>query len=528
MIPLHRRLAWFGREQAGDVAIADHAGGMTFAEAAALAGRMAAALAASGLRPGDRFLLLSANRRESLLAYMAASATGTVCTQINTRLAPAELAEIAGDAGGHLALADAEGAEKLAAAQPDLPLVCLDGAAAGATAFADWLRAADGMAAPDQDCAPGDALFQLYTSGTTGRPGGIVLSQGAWAAQIEQFRCTQPYGRGDGVLVVTPLFHIAAAITATAAFLSGARIHLPPRFDADAVLAMLGDGAMTGTMMVPAMIDMVVAAAERRGIAALSGVRRICYGASPIAEGSLRRAIALFGCDFLQGYGLTETAGVATILMPADHRLALAGRPDLLRSAGRPVMGCAVRIARPDGSACAPGVPGEIQIRGPNLFSGYFRDAERTRAAWTADGWFRTGDAGTMDEDGFVFVIDRIKDLVITGGENVFPQEVERVIAAHPAVGEVAVYGVPDPRWGEAVAAALVLRPGAAFDEAEMRAFVEARLARFKGPRHYRLHDQLPRNATGKVLRKALAAGHADAGETERSDRHEPAEPATG
>lgn len=509
MIPLHRRLAWLGREQTADIAIADAGGPMTFAGAAALSARMASALAASGLGPGDRFLLLSANRREGLVAYFAASASGAVCTQLNNRLSEDELAEIAADAAPVLALADADGARKLLARDPGFPVICLDGACPGAAAFDAWLAAADGQTVPDRDSLPGDPLFQLYTSGTTGRPSGIVLSQHAWAAQIEQFGITQPYGPGDGVLVVTPLFHIAATITATAALLSGARIELPARFDADAVLTMLNDGVVAGTMMVPAMIDMVVAAAARRGLTAVRGVRRICYGASPIAEGSLRRALDLFGCDFLQGYGLTETAGVATVLMPADHRRALAGHADLLRSAGRPVMGCEVRVADADGRIVAAGERGEIQIRGPNLFSGYFRNAERTAAAWTGDGWFRTGDAGHIDGEGYVFIIDRIKDLVITGGENVFPQEVERVLATHPAVVEVSVYGVADGQWGEAVAAALILKPGAAFDEDEMRGFVGARLARFKTPRHYRLYDELPRNATGKVLRKSLAAMHA-------------------
>lgn len=508
MIPLHRRLAWLAREHAQEIAVVDLAGSCSFAEAHRLAMRMATALTASGLQPGDRFILLSANRREGLVANMAASATGTVCTQLNTRLSAAEIAEIAVDAMPKIALADREGADRLMQCGGAFPIICLDGEDRSAAAFADWLATADGLTAPDRDCVPETELFQLYTSGTTGKPSGIILSQGAWSAQIEQYRITQPYSPGDGVLVVTPLFHIAATITATAALLSGARIELPHRFDAAAVLDMLSDGSVAGTMMVPAMIDMVVSAAEQRQIVSVQGVRRICYGASPITEGLLRKALALFGCDFLQGYGLTETAGVATMLMPADHRSALDGKPDLLRSAGRTVMGCSLRIAHDDGSPCAVKDRGEIQIRGPNLFSGYFRNAERTRAAWTQDGWFRTGDAGYLDEDGFVFVIDRIKDLVITGGENVFPQEVERVIVTHPAVAEAAVYGVPDPRWGEAVAAALVLRADTLWDEPDLRAFVDARLARYKAPRHYRVYAELPRNATGKVLRHALAASH--------------------
>lgn len=508
MIPLHRRLAWLARELGCAPAIVDALGTTDFAGAQQLAQAMATALTASGLKPGDRFIVLSANRRESMLSYFAASATGTVCTQLNTRLSAVELGEIARDATPAFALADAEGAAKLLASGLDCPVISFDAGVSGAQTFADWLAVADGLVPPDHDAAAPDALFQLYTSGTTGRPSGIVISQGAWAAQIEQFRLTQPYGPGEGVLVVTPLFHIAAAITGFAALVSGARIELPDRFDAPAVLDMLGSGAVAGTMMVPAMIDTLVDLAERRGTARVTGVRRICYGASPITEGLLRRALDLFGCDFVQGYGLTETAGVATILMPADHRRALAGEAQLLRSAGRPVAGQQVRIALEDGTSTPVGEPGEIQIRGPNLFSGYYNNPERTRQAWTADGWFRSGDAGLIDEEGFVFVIDRIKDLIITGGENVFPQEVERALARHPDIAQVSVYGLPDAHWGESVAAALVLKAGCRFDEGSIRAFADSQLARFKTPRHYRVLPELPRNATGKVLRKSLAATH--------------------
>lgn len=521
MIALHQRLAWLARAYPDTPAIVDAQGLVTFAQAHALADRMAAGLVRSGLKPDDRFLVLSANRRESLLAFIAASATGTVCTPLNTRLAPAELAEIAGDACPAIALADAEGAAKLIAGQDGagaFPVICFDGTREDTESFDAWLQAGCADAVPDCDADPQTPLFQLYTSGTTGQPSGIVIAQGAWSAQIEQYRMSQPYGPGDGVLVVTPLFHIAAAITAFAALVSGARIELPDHFDAEQVLNVFIEGSIAGTMMVPAMIDSIVAAASRRGLTRIAGVRRICYGASPITEGLLRNALDLFGCDFIQGYGLTETAGVATILMPADHRLALAGRAELLRSAGRPVMGAQVRIALDDGSIAPAGAVGEIQICGPNLFSGYYNNAERTISAWTADGWFRSGDAGYCDADGYVFVIDRIKDLVITGGENVFPQEVERVIATHPAVAEVAVYGVPDARWGEAVSAALVLKDGQRFDEDAMRAFVDHRLARFKVPRHYRLLSELPRNATGKILRRALAGLHpatADQAETQ-------------
>lgn len=529
MIPLHCRLGWLAQSYPDLPAISDAAGTIGFGDAAALAGRMAAALQHAGLEPGDRFVVLTGNRRESMLAYVAASATGTVCTQLNTRLAANELAEIAADAAPRLALCDAEGAAKLLDAGLGIPVIGLDGAADGVAGFAEWLAAADGIAAPDHDAAMAAPLFQLYTSGTTGRPSGIVLSQGAWAAQTEQFRLTQPYGPGQGVLVVTPLFHIAAAITGFAGLLAGAHIVLPPRFDPAQTLDAFISGEIAGTMMVPAMIDLIVNEAEQRGLTRVEGVRRICYGASPITEGLLRRALDLFGCDFIQGYGLTETAGVTTILMPGDHRAALAARPELLRSAGRSVVGGQLRIAREDGSEAAPGELGEIQIRGPHLFSGYFNNPDRTAQAWTADGWFRSGDAGTCDADGYVYIVDRIKDLIITGGENVFPQEVERVLVQHPAVAEATVFGVRDARWGESVAAALVMKRGQPFDEADMRAFADARLARFKTPRLYRVMDALPRNATGKVLRKILsdacgsdAPPPAQANQVPRAARPEP------
>lgn len=525
MIPLHRRLAWLAQSYPDLPAISDVGGTLGFAAAARLAGRMAAALRNSGLERGDRFIVLTGNRRESLLAYIAASASGTVCTQLNTRLAANELAEIAADAAPRLALCDAEGAAKLLDAGLRLPLIGLDGAADGVNGFADWLAAADGVGLPDHGAAMADPLFQLYTSGTTGRPSGIVLSQGAWAAQTEQFRLTQPYGPGEGVLVVTPLFHIAATITGFAGLLAGAHIVLPPRFDPAQTLDAFISGEIAGTMMVPAMIDLIVNEAEQRGLTRVEGVRRICYGASPITEGLLRRALDLFGCDFIQGYGLTETAGVTTILMPQDHRAALEGRPELLRSAGRSVVGGQLRIAREDGTEAPDGELGEIQIRGPHLFSGYYNNPERTAQAWTDDGWFRSGDAGTRDADGYVYIVDRIKDLIITGGENVFPQEVERVLAQHPAVAEVAVFGVRNARWGESVGAALVMKRGQAFDEADVRAFADARLARFKAPRLYLVLDALPRNATGKVLRKELseaAIPHRHENTVPRTPRPEP------
>ena len=272
MIPIHRRLAWFATVSPKAPAISDAQGALDFAGAHRLARSMAAAIAASGLALGDRILLVAANRREALLGFMAASATGTVLTPLNTRLSEAELAEIVEDAQPSLILADAAGAALIGGAG-HCPRICLDGASAGWAACEAWLDRGD--EAPDYDWHGDRPLFQMYTSGTTGRPSGILLSHGAWAAQIEQFHRTQPYQPGDGVLVATPLFHIAAAITATTSLLAGAHVELPPRFDAPAMLDRLGSGSVAGTMMVPAMIRLIVDEAGRRGMDRVEGVRRI-------------------------------------------------------------------------------------------------------------------------------------------------------------------------------------------------------------------------------------------------------------
>lgn len=506
MIPIHRRLDWYARCHPHAVALIDGRGEMDFKAAGHLVGRLAAGFVAAGLKPGDRVVILSANRREGLLGFMAASAAGVVLTPLNTRLAPREIAEIAADADPSLVLADSAGADIFDAVPGSVscPRICLDGLRSGWTDIADWLRASENVAAPDRDWDADHPLFQMYTSGTTGRPSGILISQGAWAAQIEQFFRTQPYRPGDGVLVLTPLFHIAATITATMTLLAGARVELPPRFNVGEVFDLLVEGRVAGTMLVPAMIGQLLLEAAARGVTWVEGVRRICYGASPIPEGMLREALSLFGCEFIQGYGLTETAGIATTLNPSDHLAALAGRGELLRSAGRPIMGVSVRIARLDGSIAATEEVGEVQIKGPNLFLGYWRNPEKTAAAWTPDGWFRTGDAGRIDADGYLYIVDRIKEMIISGGENVFPQEVERVLAELPEVRECAVFGIPDAKWGEVVGAAIVTRLGHSFDEAAARAHVTARLARFKCPSRYLVLDDFPRNATGKILRKAL------------------------
>jgi long-chain acyl-CoA synthetase len=250
------------------------------------------------------------------------------------------------------------------------------------------------------------------------------------------------------------------------------------------------------TVLVPATIQAIV---DEPGLSAedFASMRYFMYGAAPISVPLLERAVAAFGCDFVQMYGLTETCGAVTCLPPADHR---AGSPRM-RSAGKPLPGVEVRIVAPgDGRALGPGEVGEICLRTPAAMRGYWNQPEETARMLGADGWLRSGDAGYLDPDGYLFITDRVKDMVVTGGENVYPAEVEAALATHSAVAEVAVIGVPDARWGEAVKAVIVPRAGAEPDPAELIAYARDRIAGYKLPKSIDFIAALPRNSTGKVM----------------------------
>jgi acyl-CoA synthetase (AMP-forming)/AMP-acid ligase II len=236
-------------------------------------------------------------------------------------------------------------------------------------------------------------------------------------------------------------------------------------------------------------------------------LRAIAYGGSVIAESTLRRAIDVFGCDFYQGFGQTESSAGLTYLTELDHRAALAGRPELLQSCGQPLPGTEIRIVDEEGNALPAGQVGEIVARGPQVMVGYWNRPEET-ATTLRDGWLWTGDAGSLDDEGYLSIRDRLRDMVVTGGENVYPGEVENALLAHPAVAEAAVIGVPDDTWGEAVHAIVVLRPDATASDDELRGHCKERLAGFKVPRSLEFTDVLPRNASGKVRKHLLREPH--------------------
>jgi fatty-acyl-CoA synthase len=436
--------------------------------------------------------------------YFAASKAGTVLVPVNWRLAPAEWQQILIDAQPRVLIVGAEFADQAAEARHELgfieALVIADGGDRdGVESLERWLT--EGAATPPAlESSPGDGVYQMYTSGTTGMPKGAVLSHRAVTANVWQVSLAMSVAPGERGLVVLPMFHAAIVPAVFAVLCRGGCVVVLDAFDPGELVRVLERERISVTTLVPAMLRACSGAAAGRRYERL---RCIYYGASAIAEDTLRRSLDAFGCGFVQSYGMTEAAQALTFLSPEDHRLALDAQPDLLLSAGRPAISTQVQIHDPIGSPAPIGERGEIVARGPQLMTGYWRRPDET-AVTLRDGWLHTGDVGRIDEHGYLFVEDRIKDMVISGGENVFPRVVEDVLLAHPAVAEAAVIGVPDERWGEAVKAVVVLRPQATCTEQQIVAFCRTRLGGFECPQTVDFVDALPRTATGKVLKRVL------------------------
>ncbi|HVX23705.1 MAG TPA: long-chain-fatty-acid--CoA ligase [Acidimicrobiales bacterium] len=490
--------------------IIEGARSLTFAEVDRRADRLAAALAARGLRPGDRIALLALNELEYLEIQVGSQRAGTVLVPLNFRLTASEvagiladcsarllihgpgLAAVAEDAAGWAGVADVVHLGPDGIGQPYDELLADGGQVPSEQMPSEGMQAASAALAADA------AANILYTSGTTGRPKGAVLTNLGFYARSAALCLDVRAAPGSVFLQALPMFHIAAN-TAYSFTFCGSTIVLMREFSVDGLVDALHRYRATHLLLVPTMINAVN---HHPGIDdhRFDHLQLVIYGASPIAPEVLKRAIDLFGCGFFQLYGMTETFA-CSVLRPEDHDPD--GRPDLLASAGTDALTFETAVVDPDGRPCPAGVVGEIVARGPALMAEYFGAPDAT-AASLRDGWMHTGDLGYRDRSGYLFVTDRLKDMVITGGENVYPREVEDVLYAHPAVLEAAVIGLPDPRWGERVHAVVVLRPGAAVDEAALIAHCRASLTGYKCPRSVAFVDDLPKNATGKVLKKEL------------------------
>ena len=355
----------------------------------------------------------------------------------------------------------------------------------------------------DRTISEEDDLYQMYTSGTTGHPKGAVLQHRAVCANVEQVTMALRYEHGERALIVAPLYHAAAGIVSFSAVAQGASLYIQEDFDPVEVVRTLDEERIVSALLVPAMIQaclvFVLDAAERK----YEDLQYVIYGASPIAEETLRTAMTTFKCDFVQGYGMTETTAVISMLSAEDHQRAAGGATGLFLSAGRPLIGMDLRIVDESDEPLPNGEVGEIIVRGPQLMRGYWNlPAESAEALM--GGWMHTGDAGKLDDDGYLYIQDRVKNMIVSGGENVYPNIVENVLFQHPAIADVAVIGVPDEQWGETVKAIVVLSEGESATDEELMDFCRGKLGGFERPRSVDFAEALPRNASGKVLKKDL------------------------
>jgi fatty-acyl-CoA synthase len=449
--------------------------------------RLAHALAAHGVRRGDRVAYLGPNHPTFLETLFATGLLGAVFVPLNTRLAPSEVAYILRDSG----------AEALVWA-PSHAAVVRELRARWSLSIAEYEDTLAGASADpiDEPVAPDDVCMLMYTSGTTGRPKGVMLTHANIVWNTFNLLLDVDVTSAEVTLVSAPMFHVAALNqTVLPTFIKGGTSVLAPAFDPAATLDLIERHRVTYLFGVPAMF-LAVAQSPRWPDADLSCVRSVICGGAPVPE-ALITTYQKRGLTFMQGYGLTECAPGALFLR-AGESTAKVG------SAGTPAFFTDVRVVAADGVDVAPGEPGEILIQGPNVMAGYWGLPDATAEAVDADGWLRSGDIAVLDADGYVYVRDRVKDLVISGGENIYPAEVEDALYQHPAVAECAVIGVPDERWGEVGRAVVVPRAGVEVDPAELLAFLDGRIARYKIPKSVVFASALPRTASGKVLKSAL------------------------
>jgi acyl-CoA synthetase (AMP-forming)/AMP-acid ligase II len=504
---LHDFLDYWARERPNGEFAVQGSRRLTYREALAQVNGLASACVDTGLQIGDRIAVLGKNSLEYVLLYYGASKAGVVPVPLNYRLAPPEWCYIINDAQAKLLIAASEYVAAVDGIRRELKTVERFVAinASGALGWEEYRHwgSAQPTQFPDRHITADTVLYQVYTSGTTGHPKGAVLTHGAVTANMAQLGLVLKREPGDHCLIVAPLYHAAAAVTAFFGVSQGASLYIQEDFIPAEVVRALSEERIVYATLVPAMIQACLVAVPHVAEYHYPDLRLIGYGASPIAEQTLRRAVEVFKCDFVQVYGMTETTAALTCLLPSDHQQALTEKPELLLSAGRPVVGTEIRVVDEHDRPLPNGTIGEIIARGPQIMRGYWnRPAESTEAL--RGGWMHSGDAGMIDDEGYVYVQDRVKDMLVSGGENIYPRVVEGVLFQHPAIADAAVIGVPDPQWGETVKAIVVLRQGALATGEEVIDFCRGKLGGFERPRSVDFVEALPRNPTGKVLKRVL------------------------
>ncbi len=457
-------------------------------------------LAAMGLEKGARIAYFGKNSDRSVELCLAAGRLGLVFVPIIWRLAPPEVTFILKDAGAGVLFVEPEFSAQLEFGGRK---IIMD------DTFDTW-RDAQCDTPVDAEVGAHDALLQLYTSGTTGLPKGVVLShhngthlRPVMKANDIYWYCAEP---GDSVIFAMPYGHIAGVGTALGAVLGGQELIVHREFDAALMIADVEKYRVKWLFLVPAAIGMLLAHPAAAN-ADFSSVKGLTYGASPIPIDLLKEGVARLKCDFAQLYGLTETFGTVISLSPDDHRPDnIVGREHVMKSAGKPLPSVEVRILDDDLQPLPNGQTGEVVIRSECVMLEYWNRPEETAKAMLDGGWFRTGDAGMLDDDGYLFIQDRIKDMIISGGENIYPAQVESALYGHPDIADIAVIGIPDDRWGEAVKAVVVRKPGSALTQDALIDYAKQQIAGFKCPKSVDFIDALPRNPSGKILRRELRA----------------------
>ncbi len=472
-----------------------------YAELEERTARVATALLAMGLKKGDRIVWIGKNSDLYFTLFYGAARAGIVMVPVGWRLAPPEWAFIINDTQAKLLFLGPgfeNAADALKGQIPNVERVIP--ADEGRALIANTSRSAFEAAGPD------DAVLQLYTSGTTGNPKGAVMTnRNMFALRKHANEAGLAYTKWDDdevVLVAMPCAHIGGTGLGIMAIASGLPAHILAEFTPDGFFDAVETGGVTRLFIVPAALHILLQH-PRCATVDFSRLKYILYGAAPIPLELLRQCMAMFKCEFIQAYGMTETTGTIVMLPPEDHDPN--GNPRM-RSAGKALPGVELKIVDAAGNALPPGEVGEVWTRSSNNMLGYWNLPEATEKTMAEGGWIKTGDAGYMDEDGYLYIHDRVKDMIISGGENVYPAEVESAIFGHPDVLEVAVIGVPDEKWGEAVKAVCVPKPGATIDPDSVIQWARERIAGFKVPKSVDVIAALPRNASGKILRKDLRA----------------------
>ena len=500
----HRHLLPAVEANADRVAFHDGAYAGTFGDHLDRTARLAGALAGLGVGPGDRFAVMALNSHQYLECYHAAFLGGGVINPLNLRLAPKELEYILADSATTVCITDQFFAHVVNsvrdAAGLEHVVMIGDADVPHDIGYEEWVAAAAPRIPDEPDET--DPVVLMYTGGTTGLPKGMLLEHRAELLNLYHVMMRWPFSESDVFLHQTPMFHAASMGGILAVPALGAASVFQPMFDPGPVMGLIEQYGVTATVMVPTMIGMMLAhpefAPER-----LASLTTLTYGASPMPAALLDRLLAMFPeLDIFQGYGMTESSAVLTALGPEEHRR---GGPRL-QSAGRAVPGVVLQIQDEDGNPVPQGETGEVCARAGNFMREYWKKPDATAEAFRG-GWYHSGDAGYLDPDGYLFLVDRVKDMIVTGGENVYSVEVENAIASHPAVAQVAVIGIPSEQWGEAVHAVVVLKEGAAATEDELIAHARESIAGYKVPKSVEFRaEPLPLSGAMKVLKRDLRA----------------------